>query len=337
MSPSASTVSVRNLSVCLLWSLLLQAPLVPATAAEIDPTYLKASEAGPDFPIQGEYLGDIKTTDGEVQIGLQVIAVGKGRFQSKAFQGGLPGAGWNREAPLQAEARLNDGKLVFAADSWEAKLQDGAFVVSDSGRPAGSLKKINRLSPTYDNPPPEGAVVLFDGKNADAWKGGKVSEEGWLIQGTTSKQRFGDFRLHLEFMLPFQPEDSQQGRGNSGVYLQGRYEVQVLDSFGLQGKDNECGGLYSVKAPDLNMCLPPLQWQTYDIDYTAAKYQDGKLTTNPRITVRHNNVVIHKDVELPGERSTTAAPVKPGPDPGPIYLQDHGNPVRFRNIWLIEK
>ncbi len=210
-------------------------------------------------------------------------------------------------------------------------------MVSDNGRPAGRLKKIGRVSPTYDNPPPEGAVVLFDGKNADAWNGGKLSEEGWLIQGTTSKRLFGDFHLHLEFMLPFQPEDSQQGRGNSGVYLQGRYEVQVLDSFGLEGKDNECGGLYSVKAPDLNMCLPPLQWQTYDIDYTAAKYQDGKLTASPRITVKHNNVVIHNDVELPGERSTTAATVKPGPAPGPIYLQDHGNPVRYRNIWLIEK
>lgn len=112
----------------------------------------------------------------------------------------------------------------------------------------------------------------------------------------------------------------------------------MLDSFGLSGEQNECGGLYSVKKPDLNMCLPPLSWQTYDVDYTAAKYDDGgKLVKNPRVTIRHNGVIIHDDVELPGERNTTAAPIGAGPQPGPVYLQDHGNPVRYRNIWVVEK
>jgi hypothetical protein len=91
-----------------------------------------------------------------------------------------------------------------------------------------------------------------------------------------------------------------------------------------------------VKAPDVNMCFPPLTWQTYDIDYTAAKYEGDKLVANPRATVRHNGVVIHDNVELPADRSTRAAPNKPGPEPGPVYLQDHGNPVRYRNIWLVE-
>ena len=179
-------------------------------------------------------------------------------------------------------------------------------------------------------------MVLFDGKNADAWQNGKV-DEGLLVQGTTSKQTFGSHKLHLEFRIPYQPEDRGQGRGNSGLYLQGRYEVQMLDSFGLEGKDNECGGIYSVAKPSVNMCLPPLSWQTYDVDYTAAKYDAaGKLTVNPRVTVSHNGVVIHKDVELPGERNTTAAPVAAGKEPGPVYLQDHGNPVRYRNIWVVE-
>jgi hypothetical protein len=111
----------------------------------------------------------------------------------------------------------------------------------------------------------------------------------------------------------------------------------MLDSFGLAGKHNECGGIYSVKDPDVNMCFPPLSWQTYDIDYTAAKFDDeGKLVANPRMTVRHNGVVVHEDVELPGERSTTAAPAKPGPAPGPVYLQNHGCPLRYRNIWVVE-
>ena len=110
----------------------------------------------------------------------------------------------------------------------------------------------------------------------------------------------------------------------------------MLDSFGLEGKNNECGGLYELKDPDFNMCLPALTWQTYDIDYTAAKYDDGKAVAPPRITVEHNGVVIHKDIELPIDRGTRSAPVKPGPEPGPIYLQDHSSPVRYRNIWVLE-
>jgi hypothetical protein len=106
----------------------------------------------------------------------------------------------------------------------------------------------------------------------------------------------------------------------------------------LAGKNNECGGIYSVKDPDVNACFPPLVWQTYDIDFTAARYDEqGKRTANPRMTVRHNGVVIHQDIELPGERSTTAAPVGPGPELGPIFLQNHGCPLRFKNIWVVER
>ncbi|MDZ4684595.1 MAG: DUF1080 domain-containing protein, partial [Planctomycetaceae bacterium] len=134
----------------------------------------------------------------------------------------------------------------------------------------------------------------------------------------------------------FMPTPSGQQRPNSGGYLQGRYEVQILDSFGLEGKNNEAGGIYEISDPKLNMCLPPLAWQTFDIDFTAAKYDaDGKKTADARITVRHNGVVVQKDVALP--RGTRAAPVKEGPEPGPLYLQDHGNPIRFRNIWVVEK
>ena len=132
------------------------------------------------------------------------------------------------------------------------------------------------------------------------------------------------------------PAARGQGRGNSGVYLQGRYEVQMLDSFGLDGDEQRVRRpLRASRPPSVNMCFPPLAWQTYDIDYTAAKFEDGKKTKNATITVKHNGVTIHQDVELP--QTTTAAPVAEGPEPGPIYLQDHGNPVRYRNIWLVEK
>ena len=132
------------------------------------------------------------------------------------------------------------------------------------------------------------------------------------------------------------PNERGQGRANSGFYSQGRYEVQILDSFGLTGENNECGGIYSIKKPDVNMCFPPLTWQTYDVDFTAAKYDaSGKKTADARITVKQNGVVIHDNVALP--KATPAAPVAEGPEPGPIYLQDHGNPIRFRNIWVEEK
>jgi hypothetical protein len=164
-----------------------------------------------------------------------------------------------------------------------------------------------------------------------------MTTDGLLMQGVTSKRKFQSGTLHLEFRTPYMPQDSGQGRGNSGCYVQGRYEVQILDSFGLEAKDNECGGLYSVREPSLNMCFPPLAWQTYDIEYTAAAYDSaGNLLKNPRITVRHNGVVIHDNVELPNRKST-GAPVDVGPEPGPVYLQDHGNPVRFRNIWFAAK
>jgi hypothetical protein len=132
------------------------------------------------------------------------------------------------------------------------------------------------------------------------------------------------------------PAARGQGRGNSGYYPQGRYEIQMLDSFGLEGKDNECGGIYSISEPDVNMCLPPLAWQTYDVDLTAARFDDeGNKTENGYIRVWHNGVLIH-DREL--EHMTPGGPVKEeSAAPGPVYLQDHNNPVRYRNIWVLPR
>jgi hypothetical protein len=318
----------------LLAVLLLSA--VPALAA--GPTYTDPDKADADFPYQGEYAGSVKSDDGDVKWGLQIIALGKGKFHAVAYRGGLPGAGWDKDGKREADGEITDGVLVFQGDEASARIKDGAAtLLNKDGGEIGKLERVTRLSPTLAARPPEGAVVLFDGKSADAFKGGKLTDDGLLQQGCTSNQKFGSCKVHIEFRLPYQPEDRGQARGNSGIYVGARYECQMLDSFGLTGENNECGGLYSVKAPDVNMCLPPLAWQTYDIDYTAAKYDGDKLVANPRVTIEHNGVVIHNDVELPGERSTTAAPNKPGPEPGPIYLQDHGNPVRYRNIWVVEK
>jgi hypothetical protein len=150
----------------------------------------------------------------------------------------------------------------------------------------------------------------------------------------TKRNDFTDFTLHVEFKTPFMPKARGQGRGNSGVYLQNRYEVQVLDSYGLAGMDNECGGVYQVGRPSVNMCAPPEQWQTYDIDFTAAKMADGK--RQPAVlTVKHNGVTIHDKIKIP--RATGGALDGNVLEPGGIYLQDHGNPVQYRNIWLVPK
>ena len=299
----------------------------------------KVSGAGdPDFKIQGEYAGELKSPDGgdAIKLGAQVIALGEGKFRAVGLHGGLPGEGWDGTTRLPIEGALKDGVATFTSDQVKAEIADGVMrVLSPTGDPLGELKKIERKSPTLGAKPPAGAIVLFDGSSAAAFSPGKKSDDGLLMAGAASKNKFGSCKLHVEFLLPFMPTAEGQARGNSGCYLQGRYEVQMLDSFGLDGLDNECGGLYKIKAPGVNMCFPPLTWQTYDVDYTAAQFENGKKVKNATITVEHNGQVIHKDVELP--HATTAAPVPEGPHPGPIYLQDHGNPVRYRNIWLVEK
>ncbi|HUT25275.1 MAG TPA: DUF1080 domain-containing protein [Sumerlaeia bacterium] len=150
-----------------------------------------------------------------------------------------------------------------------------------------------------------------------------------------SKREFRDHELHLEFRTPFEPKARGQGRGNSGVYFQSRYEIQVLDSYGLEGLSNECGGIYGVGAPRVNMCAPPLQWQTYDVTFRAPRFDAaGQKTENARLTAYHNGVLIHDNIEVPG--LTTAGMGGDLSKPAGLYLQDHGNPVRYRNIWVVE-
>ncbi|MCC7421992.1 MAG: DUF1080 domain-containing protein [Planctomycetaceae bacterium] len=329
-----------SVSALLVASLIVLGAALPSLDAHAEDKPIVAvtpEEAGPDFAIQGEYTGEVKHGDVAAKVGVQVIALGKGKFHAVGYIGGLPGDGWDRKEKKEADGELKDGVVTFQGEKGLGEIKDGALTVKTAGGDVlGTLKRVVRKSPTLGAKAPEKAVILFDGTSADLWKDGRTTKDGLLMEGTTSKPMFQSFTLHLEFMLSFMPEARGQGRANSGVYMQGRYETQVLDSFGLAGKDNECGGIYSVKDSDVNMCFPPLSWQTYDVDFTAAKYDEaGKKTANARMTVKLNGVVIHNDVEVP--KSTTAAPVPEGPAPGPIYLQNHGNPIRFRNIWLLEK
>ena len=333
---------MKRASLLTLFVVLLAA--VPAIAQKKKPknkrklAYLSAKKADADFKFQGEYSGELGGDNDKQKWGIQVIALGNGKFEAVGYPGGLPGDGWDGETKVKAKGQLKAGTLTITSDQGTAKIKDGVAEVSDPcGNVVGSLKRVIRKSKTLGKKPPKGAVVLYGGKaDAKNWKGGKVSPDGYLMQGITSKKTFaGPFKLHMEFQLSYMPYARGQGRANSGVYLQGRYEVQILDSFGLAGKHNECGGIYETHDPKLNMCYPPLQWQTYDIEFTPAKYEGGKKTADARLTVWHNGVKVHDNVKVP--KPTRAAPVKAGAGPGPIYIQNHGNPLRFRNIWLTEK
>ena len=328
----------------LIFSLFIATALAAAAfAADNNKTYATPDEAktDPDFAVQGEYVGEYTEDNQTQKVGVQIIALGDGRFHGRAYPGGLPGDGWNGEKGHEGDGQRGDDGAVVLKDSenHKAVIKDGvATFYNPDGKKFGEAKKVERKSPTLGAKPPAGAKVLFDGTEQSLanWKGATMTGDGLLVQGVTSVPTFQSQTLHVEFRTPYMPHARGQGRGNSGLYLQGRYEVQMLDSFGLAGKNNECGGIYSIKDPDVNMCFPPLAWQTYDVEYTAARYDaDGKKTANAKMTVRHNGVVVHQGVELP--KSTTAAPVKESPEPGPVYLQNHGNPVRYRNIWVVAK
>ncbi len=249
-------------------------------------------------------------------------------------------AGWDEKGEIKPDEALdgetNDGVTTFPVfGGFTPTIRNGVMsAVTGKGNSLGTLKKVHRESPTLGAKPPAGAIVLFDGKSADAFVNGRV-KDGLLLEGATSKRKFQSYKIHLEFMLPFMPDARGQARGNSGYYAQSRYETQILDSFGLAAKKDDCAAIYGIKAPRINMCYPPLSWQTYDVDFTASEYKDGEKVKNARLTVLHNGVEVQKDTEAP--HATTAAPCGEGPDPAPIYLQDHGNPVRFRNIWAVEK
>ena len=304
------------------------------SAAETKKSYLDEKDAGADFAVQGEYAGEITVEGDARKVAAQVVARGDGQFFLAGYQGGLPGDGWNGDERVKLDGKTENGETKFQGPNFSISIKDGKLsVTDDEGNLLGTCPKVSRKSPTLGEKPPAGALVLFDGSNADAWDPAVLTEDMLMGVGTRTKQKFGSFRLHLEFRTPYMPLATGQARGNSGMYLHDQYECQILDSFGLDGADNECGGLYSVSKPKVNMCFPPLAWQTYDVELTAAKFDDqGKVVEPVKATIKHNGVVIHNNVSL----KVTPGGGQNDQKPGALFLQNHGDPVRFRNIWLVE-
>jgi len=296
----------------LIAALLLVGITVPGTAQdkkEIDLT-TKAAETDPDFKIQGEYAGDIP---GKGKYAAQVVALGAGKFDVYFLAGGLPGAGWDAKTRTKVPAVTTEGKVAFSSDAWTGTIGASKLTGQDF-----ALARVERQIATMGAKPPNGALILFDGSNVDEWNRGQLVDGNLLYRGTHGKKGVGAGQLHLEFRTSYQPKARGQGRGNSGVYILGK-EIQVLDSFGLNGENNECGGFYGHAKPLVNMCLPPLTWQTYDVDIRPDDQGDLKAT------VLHNGVKVHENFPI----------AKKGAKPASINLQDHGNPVVYRNIWYV--
>lgn len=322
-----------------LWNLgFTFALLVAGADADTSKTGVSdIAQVDADFAIQGEYTGTIAWNGYYRAVGLQVVAQGDGKFVGRLYPGGLPGNGFLGGSTTTLAGGREGSGARLNGDGLQFTLQTGlAVTATDSvGRCLGYLQPMHRYSLTTGAAPPYGAVVLFNGKDTSKLKNAKVSDKGLLQIGAETVDSYRDFILHAEFKTPYMPKAAGQSRGNSGFYLQKRYEVQVLDSFGLELQFNDAASLYRFKAPDLNMSFPPLSWQTYDIDFTSPRFDtDGKRITKGRITVRHNGVVVQNNLEL---ENKTGGGSQEGPNPLPILLQNHGNAVEFRNIWLVDK
>lgn len=192
---------------------------------------------------------------------------------------------------------------------------------------------------------PGDAIVLFDGKSTAEWNGG----EGWTVNGgvwtvggkggVETKRAFGDCQLHLEWAAPDEVKGDGQGRGNSGVYLMGKYEVQILDSYDNRTYfDGQAASIYKQRPPLVNACRKPGEWQTYDIIFTAPRFSDdGRVTAPAYVTVLHNGVLVQNHYALTGGTFFDRPPAYTVHAPKlPLSLQNHGNPMRFRNIWIRE-
>lgn len=303
-------------------------------------TVLTVSAATAD-PFMGEYAGTFYA-DSRTQMPATARVVAEDTDEWRVVID-APGIAGKEAARIEVRGTQADQRVAIDSFSggyrWRGGIENGRLSVRSEYAQHFELDKIVRRSPNEGLEPPAGAVVLLPYKkdtqtDLNAWtnQNWKALDNGAMqvAKGSNvTKEQFGDIRhLHVEFWLPLEPSKRGQGRANSGVYVHS-YEVQVLDSFGLVHTSGDCGGLYNFKRADVNASLPPETWQTYDIEFRAARPAGGAAPEQARITVWHNGVKIHDNVEIPRPANQLRAA-------GPIQLQDHGHPIHYRNIWLVK-
>ena len=290
-----------------------------------------------NFDLMGEFVGQISGAGGGKQLlGMQVRPKGEDDFEAVSFIGGLPGEEKHNRDGAKLVGRRSGNFLVLSGGPWAVFVEpEHCTLIDHTGTKLGQLKRVRRTSPTLGAKPPKDAVILFDGTHIDQFTNAQMTKDGLLMEGADMKPMFQDFDLHVEFRLPYMPQADGQKRGNSGIYLQSRYECQILDSFAQDRLINGCGAIYTFRKPDLNMCFPPLVWQTYDIRFTAPRWaSDGSKIRNARITSWLNGVKIQDNIEVPNK---TGHGQIEEPLLLPTRLQNHKDPVRFRNVWLIDR
>lgn len=334
-------------------------PALSPTGVDLKKGATKVEDAGPDYALQGEYMTwDWSPAMGWQLLGIQVVARGDGKFDALAYPGGLPGNGVGPRTTMPNNTPILEPTSELLPPTWQGtgkagldglvidfpKHPEGRRFITRDGQAGQLLRsdgsiiahaaKWHRRSQREGALPPAGAISLFDGTDSGQLKNLKLTPDGLMEIGSETKGQWQNFHLHAEFKTPFMPFATSQARANSGFYLQKRYEVQVLDSFGLIPQFNDAAAIYRFKMPDLNMSFPPLVWQTYDIQFQAPLFdKDGKKIQNGRLTVWHNGVVVQDHVSL---ENKTGGGSQEGPQALPILFQNHGNPVHFRNIWLLE-
>lgn len=346
-TPVRDSMPRRPVNVWLSVGKIILAVLCAWPAGADDSATAPSSETGD--PFMGDWSG--RWQSGEEKhpdITAQVIALGKNEYRVI-----LAEALYQRVPPVAILAATGDGDVLRFDDGlYFGEIKGDLFSGGRRGGEEGAftLERFALTPPSLGAPPPDEAIVLFNGSGFEQWRrfpkgsnwdilDGGILQANPALNSIETRRTFKDCRLHLEFRVPLLPEARGQERGNSGVFLQEYYEIQILDSYGLPGYWNECGAIYRISAPYVNMCLPPLQWQTYDIEFRAARFDEqGNLLEKARVTVLHNGVAVQKDHEIPRGTSgdATKPPVPAVKEPGPIRLQAHKNRVQFRNIWVVD-
>lgn len=298
--------------------------------------------------IMGEYAGTWQPAEGDI-VGGTACVIGYGEEKHRLYRAVMKAFEPGKEVKAVMEVTLlgtpKEGRVELAQEGWHGWIT-GDRLTAESKAGKFQLRFRVRKSPTEGAMPPAGATVLLafqPGKKPtlEEWTNAKweALEDGSVRArggNNLTRKEFGDCRLHAEFWCPYERENVGQARGNGGVYLHGKYEVQVLDSFGLKSGKDDCGSIYGVSAPAANACLPPGRWQTYDVVFKAPRMGGDGEVAEPAtfVSVHHNGVLVQENVKVDKITRSGEGSVQ-GPK-GPLMLQDHRSAVRYRNVWLVE-